>query len=149
MKKVLIVILCLLSIGLAIYMITTPSLLLEEASIENNTFNTPEEVAAYIHTYQELPDNYITKSTAVSMGWQSDKGNLWVVADHMSIGGDTFGNREGLLPSASGRTWKECDVNYKGGYRGAERLVYSNDGLIYYTKDHYSTFTKLYWKEII
>ena len=62
----------------------------------------------------------------------------------MSIGGDHFGNYEGLLPDADGRKWKECDVNYSGGYRGAERLVFSNDGLIYYTKDHYESFEKMY-----
>jgi len=62
----------------------------------------------------------------------------------MSIGGDRFGNREGLLPDQEGRVWYECDVNYNGGYRGAERLVYSNDGLIYYTADHYQSFTRLY-----
>jgi len=62
----------------------------------------------------------------------------------MSIGGSRFGNYEGLLPEADGRIWYECDVNYNGGYRGAERILYSNDGLIYYTDDHYKTFTKLY-----
>ena len=60
------------------------------------------------------------------------------------IGGDRFGNRERLLPEASGRTWYECDVNYAGGYRGAERVLYSSDGLIYYTDDHYESFTPLY-----
>jgi len=131
-------------IGLAIYMIAIPNIAVENVTNENSILSAPKEVAAYLHEYNKLPDNYITKSKAHSLGWQSDKGNLWTVTDHMSIGGDTFGNREKLLPSATGRTWKECDVNYKGGYRGSERLVYSNDGLIYYTKDHYATFTKLY-----
>jgi guanyl-specific ribonuclease Sa len=62
----------------------------------------------------------------------------------MSIGGDVFGNREGMLPKSDGRKWFECDINYSGGYRGAERIVYSNDGLIYYTNDHYKTFKQLY-----
>lgn len=62
----------------------------------------------------------------------------------MSIGGDRFGNREGLLPDAEGRKWYECDINFSGGFRGAERIVYSNDGLIYYTSDHYESFTQLY-----
>jgi len=62
----------------------------------------------------------------------------------MSIGGDSFGNREGILPKKEGRKWFECDINYEGGYRGAERIVYSNDGLIYYTNDHYKTFVQLY-----
>lgn len=66
------------------------------------------------------------------------------MTDQMSIGGDRFGNYEGALPEAEGRTWKECDVNYQGGYRGSERLLYSSDGLIFYTADHYQTFTQLY-----
>ncbi|MCK9253846.1 MAG: ribonuclease, partial [Clostridiales bacterium] len=78
------------------------------------------------------------------LGWDASRGNLWEVTDRMSIGGDRFGNREGLLPDQEGRVWYECDVNYNGGYRGAERLVYSNDGLIYYTDDHYQSFTRMY-----
>jgi len=66
------------------------------------------------------------------------------VAPGMSIGGDTFGNREGLLPKADGRKYYECDVNYEGGYRNGERIVYSNDGLIFYTDDHYESFEQLY-----
>lgn len=112
--------------------------------LEAGAYSKPEEVAEYIHTYNKLPGNYITKKEAVALGWQSDKGNLWEVTDEMSIGGDTFGNREGRLPKATGRKWYECDVNYNGGYRGSERILYSNDGLIYYTKDHYETCTELY-----
>jgi hypothetical protein len=133
MKKTLIIILCLIAIGFAMYLginpITSDSLD-DTETIENNIISSTNEVAAYIHTYHTLPDNYITKSKASSRGWISTKGNLWDVTDHKVIGGDIFYNREGLLPDASGRTWKECDVNYKGGYRGAERLVYSNDWLI-------------------
>lgn len=111
---------------------------------ESGTYTSPDEVALYLHLYEHLPSNYITKREAEEAGWESSKGNLWDVADGMSIGGSRFGNYEGLLPDAQGRKWYECDVNYEGGYRGAERLLYSNDGLIYYTKDHYKTFTKLY-----
>ena len=78
------------------------------------------------------------------MGWDSASGNLWGVAPGMSIGGDRFGNREGLLPDARSRQWYECDVNYEGGYRGAERLLFSNDGLIYYSGDHYGSCELLY-----
>ena len=110
-------------------------------------YSTKDEVALYLHIYGELPDNFITKNEASKLGWDSDKGNLWEVADGMSIGGDKFGNREGLLPKAKGRQYYECDINYNGGYRGAERIVYSNDGLIYYTNDHYESFTCLYGEE--
>lgn len=117
----------------------------EEISLEKGgRYTAPEDVALYIHLYGELPSNYITKTEAKKLGWESNKGNLWDVTDQMSMGGDRFGNYEGALPDAEGRTWKECDVNYEGGYRGSERLLYSNDGLIFYTKDHYETFTQLY-----
>lgn len=111
---------------------------------EDGRYTDPYEVAEYIFTYNKLPLNFITKKEAVEAGWESDKGNLWEVTDEMSIGGDYFGNREGKLPKKDGRKWFECDVNYSGGYRGEERIVYSNDGLIYYTDDHYKTFTRLY-----
>lgn len=107
-------------------------------------YSTREEVALYLHVFCELPSNYITKKEAEALGWQSSRGNLWDVAYGCLIGGDRFGNREGLLPKATGRSWFECDVNYEGGFRGPERLLFSNDGLIYYTFDHYATFECLY-----
>ena len=107
-------------------------------------YTDPYDVADYLHAYGELPPNFITKNEAKALGWDSAEGNLWDVAPGKSIGGDRFGNRERLLPEASGRTWYECDVNYAGGYRGAERVLYSSDGLIYYTDDHYESFTPLY-----
>lgn len=111
---------------------------------EDGVYSTPDLVAAYIYTFHKLPSNFITKNEASKLGWNSKEGNLWDVTDEMSIGGDKFGNYEGLLPKAKGRQWYECDVNYYGGYRGAERILYSNDGLIYYTDDHYESFTQLY-----
>jgi hypothetical protein len=117
--------------------------LVEKEIAESGYYTSPDDVTDYLHLYGKLPGNYLTKQEAKDLGWISTDGNLWDVTDQMSIGGDYFGNREGLLPNADGRSWQECDVNYKGGYRGAERLVYSNDGLIYYTEDHYESFTKL------
>lgn len=107
-------------------------------------YSDSDEVALYLHASEELPPNYLTKAEARSLGWDSRSGNLWSVAPGMSIGGDRFGNREGNLPEARGRNWYECDVNYFGGYRGAERLLFSNDGLIYYSGDHYQSFELLY-----
>lgn len=103
-----------------------------------------DEVALYLHCFCELPDNYITKKDAMALGWDSRKGNLWDVADGACIGGDYFGNYEGTLPKAKGRTWYEADVYYEGGYRSSFRILFSTDGLIYYTEDHYETFTLLY-----
>ncbi len=116
----------------------------ETAIDEDGTYTDPYQVAEFIHTYNKLPPNFITKKAASELGWESEKGNLWEVTDKMSIGGDKFGNREGLLPKKEDRIYYECDVNYEGGYRGAERIVFSNDGLIFYTDDHYKSFTQLY-----
>ena len=99
-----------------------------------------EDVTAYLQAYGELPDNFISKDEAYDLGWEPDEGNLWAVADGYCIGGDRFGNREGLLPEEAGRDWTEADINYSGGYRRAERIVFSDDGLIYYTDDHYDSF---------
>ncbi len=103
-----------------------------------------DHVALYLHLYAELPPNYITKNDARDLGWDSGKGNLWEIAPGKSIGGDRFGNREELLPEKKGRSYYECDINYEGGYRGGERIVYSNDGLVYYSEDHYENFELLY-----
>ena len=81
------------------------------------------------------------------MGWAASEGNLWQVAPGMSIGGDRFGNREGLLPEAPGRQYYECDIDFDGKYRNEKRIVFSNDGLIYYTEDHYESFQLLYGEE--
>lgn len=114
---------------------------------EDGYYTSKEEVSLYIKTYNKLPQNYITKKEAAKLGWESNKGNLWDVTDKKSIGGDKFGNREGKLPVGENRQYFECDINYEGGFRGPERLVYSNDGLIYYTEDHYDTFILLYGDE--
>lgn len=111
---------------------------------EDGVYSNKEDVALYIHTYGKLPNNFIRKKEAEALGWKSNKGNLWDVTEKKSIGGDRFGNREGNLPKKDGRQYYEADINYEGEYRGAERIVYSNDGLIYYTEDHYDTFTLLY-----
>ena len=109
---------------------------------ENGSYTTKDEVALYIHTYGHLPGNFITKKEAEALGWDSSKGNLHKVAPGKSIGGDKFGNYEGNLPD--GHRYKECDIDYEGGYRGAKRIVFSDDGLVFYTEDHYNTFEQLY-----
>ncbi len=111
---------------------------------ESGSYTSKEEVALYIHLFGHLPDNYITKREAEALGWDSRAGNLWEVAPGMSIGGSRFGNYEGALPDKEGRKYYECDIDYEGGYRGAKRIIYSDDGLIFYTEDHYKTFEELY-----
>ena len=120
---------------------------IEEPVIDEfGTYSSMEDVALYIHTYGELPDNYITKSEARDLGWPG--GGLDDYAYGMCIGGDYFGNREGLLPEADGREYTECDIDtLHADSRGAKRIVFSNDGLIYYTEDHYESFELLYGEE--
>lgn len=120
---------------------------LEEDVLEDEAYYDPDKLSIYINKYDKLPKNYITKNKAKELGWISKKGNLWEVAPGMAIGGDKFSNREGKLPKKNGRQYYECDVNYNGGHRGPERLVFSNDGLIYYTDDHYNTFINLFGDE--
>lgn len=115
-----------------------------ETPAEDGSYTSKEDVALYLHIYGHLPHNYITKKEAQQLGWDSKKGNLEEVAPGKSIGGSHYGNYEGLLPEKEGRKYYECDLDYEGGYRGAQRLVYSNDGLIFYTEDHYQSFEQLY-----
>ena len=111
---------------------------------EDKHYSSKDEVAAYIHQFHHLPDNYITKTKAKKLGWEQTEGNLWDVLPGMSIGGGPFNNYDGKLPEEAGREYKECDIDYNGGKRGRKRIVYSNDGLIFYTGDHYETFERLY-----
>ena len=110
---------------------------------ENGVYTTKEDVSLYLHTYGRLPNNFMTKREAKNLGWS--KGSLEKYAPGMCIGGDRFGNYEKILPKGS---YHECDINTLGkDNRGAERLVYSDDGRIYYTSDHYRSFTLLYEKK--
>lgn len=109
-------------------------------------YTTKDDVALYINTYGKLPDNFITKAQAQKLGWSS--GGLEKVAPGKCIGGDRFGNYEGLLPTSKGRTYTECDIDTLGASsRGAKRIVFSSDGLVYYTDDHYESFELLYGEE--
>ena len=113
---------------------------------EDGSYTTKDDVALYIHTYGHLPDNFITKKDAQALGWPG--GSLEPYAPGKCIGGSRFGNYEGLLPEADGRTYTECDIDTLGAdSRGAKRIVFSNDGLIYYTEDHYKSFELLYGEE--
>lgn len=113
---------------------------------EDGSYTTKEDVALYIHIYGRLPNNFITKSEARKLGWESN--SLEPFAPGKCIGGDRFGNYEGLLPEKDGRTYTECDIDTLGkDKRGTKRIVFSNDGLIYYTGDHYQSFELLYGEE--
>ena len=106
-----------------------------------------EEVALYLVTYGELPGNFITKNEARELGWEGGSVERWA-GEGTAIGGSKFGNNEGLLPKGKGRQYYECDIDTVGrDTRGPKRIVYSNDGLIYYTEDHYKSFELLYGEE--
>lgn len=110
---------------------------------EDGVYTSKEDVANYLIEYNTLPDNFITKKEAKELGWSG--GSLEPYAPGKCIGGDYFGNYEGILPTENGRTYHECDIDTLGANsRGAKRIVYSDDGQIYYTEDHYETFTLLY-----
>lgn len=113
----------------------------EQPSIdEDGSYTSKEDVALYLHTYGKLPSNFMTKKEAKQLGWEG--GSLEDYAPGKCIGGDRFGNYEGVLPDGS---YKECDIGTLGkSSRGAKRIVYSDDGRIYYTDDHYETFEQLY-----
>ncbi|MBD5550902.1 MAG: ribonuclease [Lachnospiraceae bacterium] len=110
---------------------------------EDGSYTSKEDVALYIYQYGHLPSNFITKKEAEELGWSG--GSLEPYAPGKCIGGNRFGNYEGLLPQKDGRSYTECDIDTLGAdKRGAKRIVFSNDGLIYYTEDHYKSFELLY-----
>lgn len=111
---------------------------------EDGWYYSKDDVALYIHTYGRLPDNYITKNEARDLGWEG--GSVERFKEGAAIGGDRFGNYEGLLPD--GHNYTECDIDTNGqSSRGAKRIIFSDDGLVYYTDDHYESFELLYGEE--
>lgn len=112
---------------------------------EDGIYDTKDEVCAYLLKYHRLPDNYMTKSEAREKGWSG--GALSKTIPGKCIGGDRFGNNEELLPEE--KTYHECDIDTLGkASRGAKRIVYSDDFDIYYTDDHYESFTKIGGEEV-
>ena len=113
---------------------------------EDGVYTSKDDVALYLHIYGHLPSNFITKKEAEKLGWSG--GSLEPYAPGKCIGGSHFGNYEGILPEKDGRSYTECDIDTLGAdKRGAKRIVFSNDGLIYYTEDHYEKFELLYGEE--
>lgn len=101
-----------------------------------------KNVVLYLDAYGELPPNYITKNEARDLGWEG--GSVEDYLEGAAIGGDRFGNYEGILPEADGRAYTECDIDTDGyPSRGSRRLVFSNDGLYFYTSDHYESFDEV------
>ncbi|SEV96890.1 ribonuclease [Chryseobacterium wanjuense] len=97
-------------------------------------------VINYVKQNHKLPDYYITKNKARELGWNPSKGNLCDVLPGKAIGGDKFSNREGTLPK--GENYFEADVNYNCGNRNADRIIFTKNGDVYLTKNHYKSFEK-------
>ena len=111
---------------------------------EDGSYTSKEDVALYLWVYGRLPDNFMTKKEAQALGWSG--GSLEPYAPGCCIGGDSFGNYEGLLPK--GTKYTECDIDTRGAKsRGAKRIVFSGDGYIYYTEDHYESFTEIWFTD--
>jgi len=123
---------------------TKPDTQSQTASVtRGEAYSDKDHVALYLNLYGELPPNFVTKREAENAGWNSHKGNLNEVMPGKSIGGDHFGNHEGVLPKEHGVSYTECDIDYTHGTRNGKRIIFSNRGDIYYTDDHYKTFTQL------
>ena len=98
------------------------------------------KVIDYVKVNKQLPDYYLTKSEARNQGWIASKGNLCDVLPGRAIGGDKFSNREKTLPK--GEQYFEADVNYNCGHRNADRIVFTKNGEVWLTHDHYKSFQK-------
>ena len=98
---------------------------------------------SWVYWYKKLPDNYVTKEVAKKNGWINIIGNLRKVMPGATIGGNRYYDYSKKLPESPGRMWYEADINYTGGYRNRHRILYSNDGLMFATYDHYETFYEL------
>ena len=148
MKKIVLIIAAIVVLIVGGFLLTTfeyntdpvDSSVLNNITIDGH-YNSKMEVASYIHEFHKLPNNYMTKEKAKSVGWKG--GSLDAYLSGYAIGGDVFTNRQGVLPG--GHKYIECDINTNGqSDRGAERIVYSTDDFkIYYTDDHYATFTEI------
>lgn len=115
----------------------------EAKSIGTATKNGRQGADWWLRTYKKLPPNYISEEEAKKMGWKSSLGNLDKAAPGRMMGGKIFMNRREALPAEPRRIWYEADINYSGGFRGTERILYSNDGLLFASYDHYETFVEL------
>ena len=103
-------------------------------------------IDCFLFLYGALPENYITQDEAKQNAWSPSAGNLWDKLPGAVIGGQEYLNVDGQLPSRLGRTWYEADFDYHGGYRNGKRILFSNDGLMFVTYDHYVTFSEVYWE---
>ncbi len=107
-----------------------------------------QELVAILRSLNEtgnrkLPSKFVNKSQARKLGWRPGR-DLWEYKrlQGKSVGGDIFFNREGQLPDGK-RVWREADLDYRGGHRGAKRIIYSDGGMRMVTVDHYRSFKEV------
>lgn len=111
-----------------------------QSSQDISALTAEKVVVDYVKKHHQLPDYYVTKSKARSQGWSPSRGNLCDVLPRKAIGGDRFGNRERKLPQ--GKRYYEADINYDCGRRDVDRLIYTLEGEVWVTYDHYQSFNK-------
>jgi guanyl-specific ribonuclease Sa len=99
-----------------------------------------EVVIEFVKVNHQLPDFYLTKNKAKKLGWIPSKANLCEVLPGRAIGGDHFSNREKQLPE--GEQYFEADVNFSCGSRNADRIIFTKNGDVYLSTDHYKSFQK-------
>lgn len=113
---------------------------LKAGTATNNGTNGADRYLKYL---KRLPPYYISKLHATYYGWISKILNLDTIAPRKMMGGDEYFNRDAKLPSLPGKKWYEADINYTGGMRNNQRILYSSDGLIFVMYDHYLTFIEI------
>ena len=128
----------------AVPVVTEAPAALPEVTATPGPMDEAQRIADYIFEHGELPENFITKKEAQALGWDNMYNYLSEVAPGMSIGGDYFGNYERKLPVVKGRKYYEADCFYTKGKRNAYRIIYSTDGHVWYTEDHYNSFIELF-----
>ncbi len=108
----------------------------------NATENGDDGADYWIKYFGELPKYYVTKNEAKSSGWRQSKSPENYIPDKMIMGG-IYHNKNDHLPNAPGRIWYEADINYYEGKRNGHRFLWSNDGLMFVTYNHYETFYEI------
>ena len=116
----------------------------DEPTAEPGPREAAQQLADYLFEHGELPENFVTKREAQDLGWKTRYRNVGDIRPGLAIGGDYFGNYEGKLPQVRGRKYYEADCFYQGKERNAYRIIWSTDGHVWYTGDHYETFEELF-----
>lgn len=100
----------------------------------------------YLIEYGQLPNNFITKGSQET--WMVRR-QFRTLRPRQMYWRRLFWQLRKSSPVVSGRTYHECDIDtLNAKSRGAKRIIYSDDGQIYYTDNHYKSFTLLYGDDV-